>query len=210
MSTDTPLMSQYKKIKEEYKNEILMYRLGDFYEMFFEDAKIVSQELGLTLTARNKEKGQDVPLAGVPYHSVASYIAKLVAKGYSVAICEQVEDPKLATGIVKREVTRVITPGTMIDTDYLEQNKNNYKVHFYSPFSNQTLTITGNKQNFKVTATDPEAANALALEKQLPFVQLRAWLLGLPAVGDYKASYDAYNQLKTYSIQLLSTIHSFA
>jgi len=108
MSADTPLMQQYKKIKEEYKNEILMFRLGDFYEMFFEDAKIASKELGLTLTKRNREKGQDVPLAGVPYHSVASYIAKLVEKGYSVAICDQVEDPKSATGIVKREVTRVI------------------------------------------------------------------------------------------------------
>ena len=126
MSTDTPLMQQYKKIKEEYKNEILMFRLGDFYEMFFEDAKVASKELGLTLTKRNKEKGQDVPLAGVPYHSVASYIAKLVEKGHSVAICEQVEDPKSATGIVKREVTRVITPGTIIDVDFLDKKNNNY------------------------------------------------------------------------------------
>ena len=126
MSADTPLMQQYKKIKEEYKNEILMFRLGDFYEMFFEDAKIASKELGLTLTKRNKEKGQDVPLAGVPYHSVASYIAKLVEKGYSIAICDQVEDPKSATGIVKREVTRVITPGTIIDVDFLDKNNNNY------------------------------------------------------------------------------------
>ena len=126
MSADTPLMQQYKKIKEEYKNEILMFRLGDFYEMFFEDAKIASKELGLTLTKRNREKGQDVPLAGVPYHSVASYIAKLVEKGYSVAICDQVEDPKFATGIVKREVTRVITPGTIIDVDFLDKNNNNY------------------------------------------------------------------------------------
>ena len=126
MSTDTPLMQQYKKIKEEYQNEILMFRLGDFYEMFFEDAKIASKELGLTLTKRNKEKGQDVPLAGVPYHSVTSYIAKLVEKGYSIAICDQVEDPKSATGIVKREVTRVITPGTIIDVDFLDKNNNNY------------------------------------------------------------------------------------
>ena len=126
MSVDTPLMQQYKKIKEEYKNEILMFRLGDFYEMFFEDAKTASKELGLTLTKRNREKGQDVPLAGVPYHSVASYIAKLVEKGYSVAICDQVEDPKSATGIVKREVTRVITPGTIIDVDFLDKNNNNY------------------------------------------------------------------------------------
>ncbi len=142
MSTDTPLMSQYKKIKEEYKNEILMYRLGDFYEMFFEDAKIASKELGLTLTARNKEKGQDIPLAGVPYHSVASYIAKLVAKGYSIAICDQVEDPKMATGIVKREVTRVITPGTMIDVDYLEQNKNNYIMCIKSKFSENKVAVS--------------------------------------------------------------------
>ncbi|BEP08761.1 DNA mismatch repair protein MutS [Fusobacterium nucleatum] len=126
MSADTPLMQQYKKIKEEYKNEILMFRLGDFYEMFFEDAKTASKELGLTLTKRNREKGQDVPLAGVPYHSVASYIAKLVENGYSVAICDQVEDPKSATGIVKREVTRVITPGTIIDVDFLDKNNNNY------------------------------------------------------------------------------------
>ena len=126
MSADTPLMQQYKKIKEEYKNEILMFRLGDFYEMFFEDAKTASKELGLTLTKRNREKGQDVPLAGVPYHSVASYIAKLVEKGYSIAICDQVEDPKSATGIVKREVTRVITPGTIIDVDFLDKNNNNY------------------------------------------------------------------------------------
>ena len=126
MSADTPLMQQYKKIKEEYKNEILMFRLGDFYEMFFEDAETASKELGLTLTKRNREKGQDVPLAGVPYHSVASYIAKLVEKGYSVAICDQVEDPKSATGIVKREVTRVITPGTIIDVDFLDKNNNNY------------------------------------------------------------------------------------
>ena len=121
MSADTPLMQQYKKIKDEYKNEILMFRLGDF-----DDAKTASKELGLTLTTRNREKDQVVPLAGVPYHSVASYIAKLVDKGYSVAICDQVEDPKSATGIVKREVTRVITPGTIIDVDFLDKNNNNY------------------------------------------------------------------------------------
>ena len=126
MSADTPLMQQYKKIKDEYKNEILMFRLGDFYEMFFDDAKTASKELGLTLTTRNREKDQVVPLAGVPYHSVASYIAKLVDKGYSVAICDQVEEPKSATGIVKREVTRVITPGTIIDVDFLDKNNNNY------------------------------------------------------------------------------------
>ncbi len=126
MSVDTPLMSQYKEIKKENQDNILFFRLGDFYEMFFEDAVIASRELGLTLTSRNKEKGIEVPLAGIPYHSSAGYIGKLVAKGYKVAICEQVEDPKATKGIVKREVIRVITPGTIIDTEYLDEKSNNY------------------------------------------------------------------------------------
>ncbi|MGL6114810.1 MAG: DNA mismatch repair protein MutS [Cetobacterium sp.] len=126
MATDTPLMTQYKEIKSQNEDSILFFRLGDFYEMFFQDAVTASKELGLTLTSRNKEKGQNVPLAGIPFHSAASYIAKLVNKGYKVAICEQVEDPKAAKGIVKREVIRVITPGTVIDTDYLDEKSNNY------------------------------------------------------------------------------------
>ena len=121
---DTPMMKQYNEIKAEYMDSILFYRMGDFYEMFYEDAKIASKELGLTLTKRNKKT--DVPLAGIPYHSAASYIAKLVGRGYKVAICEQVEDPKTAKGIVKRDVIRVITPGTVIDTEYLDEKINNY------------------------------------------------------------------------------------
>ncbi|WP_163467857.1 DNA mismatch repair protein MutS [Fusobacterium sp. IOR10] len=124
MDKETPLMKQYNEIKEQYKDCILLFRLGDFYEMFYEDAKIASKELGITLTRRNKK--MDVPLAGVPYHSIASYISKLVSKGYSVAICEQTENPKNAKGIVKREVVRVITPGTIIDTEYLDEKTNNY------------------------------------------------------------------------------------
>lgn len=142
MSTDTPLMKQYKEIKNQYKDEILMYRLGDFYEMFFEDAVTASKELGITLTTRNKEKGQEVPLAGVPYHSVASYIAKLVAKGYSVAMCDQVEDPKEAKGIVKREVTRVITPGTFTDTDFLDKKTNNYIMYIKIDSSVNVIAIS--------------------------------------------------------------------
>lgn len=122
----TPLMKQYHEIKENYKDEILLFRLGDFYEMFYNDAIIASKILGLTLTKRNREKGIDVPLAGVPYHSVSGYISKLVENGYKVAICEQVEDPKLAKGIVKREVVKIITPGTVIDVDNLEAKSNNY------------------------------------------------------------------------------------
>ncbi len=130
MAKETPLMQQYREIKEQNKDSILFFRLGDFYEMFFDDAVIASKELGITLTSRNKEKDQDVPLAGIPYHSSASYISKLVQKGYKVAICEQVEDPKLAKGIVKREVVRVITPGTVLDLDYLDSKSNNYLLGF--------------------------------------------------------------------------------
>ncbi|MGL4393408.1 MAG: DNA mismatch repair protein MutS [Fusobacteriaceae bacterium] len=120
-------MAQYKEIKSQNTDSILFFRLGDFYEMFFEDAVTASKELGLTLTSRNREKDQDVPLAGIPYHSASSYIAKLVNKGYKVAICEQIENPKTAEGnIVKRAVVRVITPGTVIDTDYLDEKSNNY------------------------------------------------------------------------------------
>ena len=124
--SETPLMKQYREIKENYQDSILFFRLGDFYEMFFQDAVTASKELGLTLTSRNKEKGMDVPLAGIPYHSSASYITKLVNKGYKVAICEQVEDPRTVKGIVKREVVKIITPGTVIDVDSLDAASNNY------------------------------------------------------------------------------------
>jgi DNA mismatch repair protein mutS len=123
---DTPLMKQYKEIKSNFEDSILFFRLGDFYEMFFEDAVKASRELGLTLTSRNKEKNMDVPLAGVPFHSADSYITKLVSKGYKVAICEQTEDPKMAKGIVKREVVKIITPGTVVDVEALDAKSNNY------------------------------------------------------------------------------------
>ena len=123
---DTPLMKQYKEIKSNFEDSILFFRLGDFYEMFFEDAVKASKELGLTLTSRNKEKNADVPLAGIPFHSADSYMTKLVSKGYKVAICEQTEDPKTAKGIVKREVVKIITPGTVVDVEALDAKSNNY------------------------------------------------------------------------------------
>ena len=123
---ETPLMKQYKEIKSNFEDSILFFRLGDFYEMFFEDAVKASRELGLTLTSRNKEKNVDIPLAGVPFHSADSYITKLVSKGYKVAICEQTEDPKMAKGIVKREVVKIITPGTVVDVEALDAKSNNY------------------------------------------------------------------------------------
>ncbi len=126
MAELTPMMKQYFQVKENYPDTILMFRLGDFYEMFFEDAKLVSAELELVLTGRDCGQEERAPMCGVPFHSADSYIARLVAKGYKVAICEQLEDPALAKGIVKRDVTRVLTPGTVIESTMLDESKNNF------------------------------------------------------------------------------------
>lgn len=126
MSQLTPLMQQYVQIKEQYKDCILFYRLGDFYEMFFEDAHICSKELEIALTGKNIGQEERAPMCGVPFHAVEGYLSKLVSRGYRVAICEQVEDPKQAKGIVKREVIRIVTPGTNLNTQVLDETKNNY------------------------------------------------------------------------------------
>lgn len=122
----TPMMKQYLEIKKEYQDTILMFRLGDFYEMFFEDAKVASRELELVLTGRDCGQAERAPMCGVPFHSVDSYIARLVSRGYKVAICEQTEDPATAKGIVKRDVIRVLTPGTVIESSMLDESKNNF------------------------------------------------------------------------------------
>ena len=122
----TPMMSQYLEVKEQYKDCILFYRLGDFYEMFFEDAKIVSKELDLVLTGRACGEGERAPMCGVPFHAAEGYITKLVSKGYRVAICEQIEDPATAKGIVKREVIRTISPGTVTEGTFLSEERNNF------------------------------------------------------------------------------------
>lgn len=122
----TPMMQHYLATKEAYKDCILFYRLGDFYEMFFDDAKIVSKELELTLTGKSCGTKERAPMCGVPYHAAETYLNRLVKKGYKVAICEQVEDPKTAKGIVKRDVIRIVTPGTNTDSQSLDESKNNY------------------------------------------------------------------------------------
>ena len=126
MSELSPMMQKYLETKEEYSDCILFYRLGDFYEMFFEDAKIASKELELTLTGKQCGLPERAPMCGVPYHAVEGFLNKLISKGYKVAICEQVEDPKLAKGLVKREVTRIVTPGTNLDMHALDDSRNNY------------------------------------------------------------------------------------
>jgi len=125
MSDLTPMVKQYQEIKASHKDAVLFFRLGDFYEMFNEDAELASRELDLTLTGRGKEENR-MPMCGIPYHAAEGYIARLIEKGYKVAICEQVEDPKLAKGIVKRDIIRIITPGTVIESSMLSEKSNNY------------------------------------------------------------------------------------
>ncbi|MGB6631387.1 MAG: DNA mismatch repair protein MutS, partial [Terriglobales bacterium] len=121
----TPLMRQYANIKKEHPNALLFFRLGDFYELFFDDAVLAARELQITLTSRNKEKGVAIPMCGVPYHAAEGYISKLIRRGFKVAVCEQVEDPRLAKKLVRREVTRVVTPGTAADSS-LNAEENNF------------------------------------------------------------------------------------
>ena len=127
----TPMMEQYFQVKEQYKDYLLFYRLGDFYEMFFDDAILASRELELTLTGRDCGEAERAPMCGVPFHSSEGYIGRLIEKGYKVAICEQTEDPAQAKGLVKREVVRVITPGTLIESNLLSEQKNNYLCSLY-------------------------------------------------------------------------------
>ena len=134
MAELTPMMQKYMETKEQYKDCILFYRLGDFYEMFFDDALVASKELEITLTGKSCGLEERAPMCGIPYHAVEGYLSKLVSRGYKVAICEQVEDPKLAKGLVKREVIRVVTPGTNLNVQSLEAGKNNYLLSIaYTP-----------------------------------------------------------------------------
>ena len=127
----TPMMQQYVDTKEQYKDCILLYRLGDFYEMFFDDAITASKELEITLTGKDCGLKERAPMCGIPYHSIQNYLSKLITNGHKVAICEQMEDPALAKGLVKRDVIRVITPGTVIESNILEEKKNNYISSIY-------------------------------------------------------------------------------
>ncbi|MGH7753344.1 MAG: DNA mismatch repair protein MutS, partial [Gemmatimonadales bacterium] len=123
---NTPVMQQYRDMKARYPDAILFFRMGDFYEMFFEDAQLASRELGLTLTSRNNGGAANVPMAGVPVKAATEYLRRLIAGGHRVAICEQVEDPKLAKGVVRRDVVEVVTPGTVLTEDWLDRARNNF------------------------------------------------------------------------------------
>ncbi|MDM0465553.1 DNA mismatch repair protein MutS [Clostridium perfringens] len=154
----TPMMRQYFEIKENYKDCILFFRLGDFYEMFFEDAETAARELELVLTGRDCGLEKRAPMCGIPFHASNSYIGRLVAKGYKVAICEQVEDPKFAKGIVKRDVIKVITPGTYTDSSFVEETKNNYIMTIYADLD---------KNRCSLAITDISTGDFLATEGEL-------------------------------------------
>ena len=169
MADYSPMMKQYFEVKEKYPNTILFFRLGDFYEMFFNDAKTVSRELELTLTGRDCGQAERAPMCGVPFHSAETYIARLVAKGYKVAICEQMEDPSLAKGIVKRSVIRVITPGTVMESSMLDEAKNNYIASIYYFGENIGICFadisTGELDATTLTAKEPEVLSQLVINE---------------------------------------------
>ena len=165
----TPMMQQYIETKKQYSDCILFYRLGDFYEMFFDDAKTVSKELELTLTGKDCGLEERAPMCGVPYHALDNYLTRLVDKGYKVAICEQTEDPKLAKGLVKREVTRIVTPGTNINLQSLEESKNNYLMciaYFQNKIGVSVADVTTG--DFYMTEVDTLAKLTDELYKYMP------------------------------------------
>src|SRR5579864_4664290 len=127
----TPMMQQYLRIKAEYPHTLLFYRMGDFYELFYEDAQKAARLLDITLTARGQSAGKPIPMAGVPFHSAESYIAKLIRQGLSIAICEQMGEPKAGTGPVERQVVRILTPGTVSDAAFLSDKQDNLLVAMY-------------------------------------------------------------------------------
>src|SRR5207244_4237064 len=153
----TPLMRQYNTIKQQVPNTLLMFRLGDFYELFYEDAVTAARELEITLTARNKEKGAAIPMCGVPYHAAENYIARLIQKGHRVAICDQMEDPRVAKKLVKREITRIVTPGTAMDANLVRSRENNYLAAVARADSRSAVAhVDISTGEFRVTDMDPE------------------------------------------------------
>jgi len=161
----TPMFRQYRSVKRQYPDVLLLFRMGDFYELFFEDAEVAARELELTLTSREAGKGQRVPMCGVPHHAVQRYLARLIRKGYRAAICDQMEDPRKAKGLVKREVTRVISPGTALEDDILEGRANNYLVALSRQDTTFGLAVVDvSTGEFRVTEMRPEAQRLRARE----------------------------------------------
>ena len=207
---DTPLMKQYKEIKSNFEDSILFFRLGDFYEMFFEDAVKASRELGLTLTSRNKEKNVDIPLAGVPFHSADSYITKLVSKGYKVAICEQTEDPKMAKGIVKREVVKIITPGTVVDVEALDAKSNNYLMSILKIENKLGIAyIDITTGEFKVTEVEKDD-DFVKLFNEINKIEPKEVLVTEDFYGEIKEKLDDFLQKNDSVVTFVSKVRDSA
>ena len=207
---DTPLMKQYKEIKSNFEDSILFFRLGDFYEMFFEDAVKASKELGLTLTSRNKEKNADVPLAGIPFHSADSYITKLVSKGYKVAICEQIEDPKTAKGIVKREVVKIITPGTVVDVEALDAKSNNYLMSILKIENKLGIAyIDITTGEFKVTEVEKDD-DFVKLFNEINKIEPKEVLVTEDFYGEIKEKLDDFLQKNDSVVTFVSKVRDSA
>jgi len=203
-------MKQYREIKSNFEDSILFFRLGDFYEMFFEDAVKASRELGLTLTSRNKEKNADVPLAGVPFHSADSYITKLVSKGYKVAICEQTEDPKMAKGIVKREVVKIITPGTVVDMEALDAKSNNYLMSILKIENKVGIAyIDITTGEFKVTEVEKDD-DFIKLFNEINKIEPKEVLVTEDFYGEIKEKLDDFLQKNDSVVTFVSKIRDSA
>ena len=218
------MIKQYLAIKDEYPDAILFYRMGDFYEMFFEDAEIASRILDITLTSRNKKEESPVPMCGVPHRAVQGYIARLIDHGCKVAVCDQVEDPAEAKGLVRREVVRVITPGMIIDSEFLDERSNNFVLAFahfedlsaiaYLDISTGTFRVTESKDlralidetmrispseillpaSAKTDARCPSIIQALS-EKSITYLEDRAF--------EFKRGYERLtDQFKTISLEV--------
>lgn len=194
----TPMMKQYMEVKNQYKDCILMYRLGDFFEMFFDDALTASRELELTLTGRDCGLEERAPMCGVPHHAVQSYIAKLISKGYKVAVCEQMEDPALAKGIVKREVIRVITPGTIIEANMLEEKKNNYIASIYRVGIYYGLAYSDVSTGEFLTTEIIEGNNYSKLLNELSRFEPAEIVVNDELYNDEETIQDIKNRFKTY------------
>jgi DNA mismatch repair protein MutS len=187
------MMNQYFEIKNQHKDKILFFRLGDFYEMFFEDAITASKELEITLTGRDCGQEERAPMCGIPYHAAESYIARLIEKNYKVAICEQVEDPALAKGIVRREVIKIITPGTVIESSMLDERANNYLLSLYTDGRQAALSYT-DLSTGEFYCTYADISDAAAVRNEINRIN-PAEIISNTDFQDIKAAYSAYNIL---------------
>src|SRR5579862_5068760 len=174
----TPMMQQYLRIKANHPDMLLFYRMGDFYELFFEDAERASRLLDITLTARGQSAGKPIPMAGVPYHAAESYIAKLLRQGLSIAICEQIGDPKASTGPVERKVVRILTPGTVSDAAFLEDHHDNLLVALYADgetYGFASLDISGGRFVLQQVEGEEALSSELARLKPAELLVSDAW-----------------------------------